>query len=57
MNDGLMAVYMKSHSLIGVETRGVTVVEPGLGARMGKRGLSDGLRVKCTLCGNHENVK
>ena len=52
-----MGVYIKCHSQTGVETRDITVVEPGLGARMGKRSLCDGLRVKFTLCGHHENVK
>ena len=50
-----MGVYTKSHSQI--DTRNITVVEPGLGARMGKRSLSEGLQVKFTLCGRHENVK
>ena len=52
-----MGVYIDIHSQTGVETRDVTVVEPGLGARLEKSGLSDGLRVKFTLCGCHEDVK
>ena len=52
-----MGVYTKSHSQTSVETRNIKVVEPGLGARMGKRSLCDALQVKFTLCKHHENIK
>lgn len=52
-----MGVYTKSHSQPGVEARSLVVVEPSLGARLGKRSLGDTLRVKFTLYGYHEDVK
>ena len=44
-----MGAYKKSHSQTGVEARNITVVEPGSGARMGKRSLSGALRVNFTM--------
>ena len=35
-----------SHSQTGVDSSILIVIEPGLGARLGKRSLSDALRVK-----------